>query len=116
MYHIFNFFSGTGKTDFALKAIKFAPTIMTSPPDRIVYCLSVTQPKLETLAKTDSRVELHDGLIDIQLLKDHDPQEYLLVIFDDLMNEENLYEHLSKTFTKYSRHNNISCMVMTQVR
>ena len=106
--------SGSGKTDFCIKLIQNAKYMLTNVPDRIVYCYSVIQPKLEQLAKDNPIVELHEGFSS-DLYENHDPSQHLLLCVDDLMSAD-IFAELSDLFTKYSRHKNISVAFLTQVK
>ena len=87
---------------------------MTQPPDKIIYCYSVMQNKLEKLAAENPKVELHEGF-NSDLYLDHDPSMHSFLIIDDLMGQD-IYCELSDLFTKYSRHHNISVAFLTQVK
>ena len=105
--------SGSGKTFFLLKLIKYAEYMFTTPPDQIIYCYSVMQPILEDLAKENKIVELHEGFSS-DLYESHDPSSHLLLCVDDLMSSD-IFKELSDLYTKHSRHKNISVAFLTQV-
>ena len=102
----------TGKTDFVIKLCKNADYMMTQSPDKIIYCYSVMQDKLQQLAKENPKVELHEGFSS-DLYLDHDSSIHSFLIIDDLMSQD-IYCELADLFTKYSRHHNISVAFLTQ--
>ena len=105
--------SGAGKTNFVLQLIQYAHYMLTNMPDRIIYCYSVLQPKLENLAKENKLVELHEGFSS-DIYENHDPSQHMLLCIDDMMSMD-IFRELSDLFTKYSRHKNISVIFLTQV-
>ena len=96
-----------------LKLSSNAEYMMTQVPDKIIYCYSIIQNKLEKFARENSKVELHEGFSS-DLYVDHDPSMHTFIIIDDLMNED-IYSEMADLFTKYSRHKNISVAFLTQV-
>src|SRR6185436_6207776 len=70
---------------------------------RIVWCYSVYQSLFYSLRN----VEFHEGIIDINSL-----ERGTLLILDDLMHEAD--ENVEKIFTKYSHHNSVSVLFLTQ--
>ena len=105
--------SGAGKTDWIIRLISNAEYMLTSVPDRIIYCYSVLQPKLEKLANENKIVELHEGFSS-DLYENHDPSQHMLLCIDDMMSAD-IFRELSDLYTKYSRHKNISVAFLTQV-
>lgn len=80
--------------------------------DRIVFCYTENQKKIEDLKKLIPQIELRKGFTP-ELYESHDPSKHMLLICDDLMNTD-IYSHLSDLFTKISRHRNISVIWITQ--
>ena len=97
--------TGSGKTVFVQRLIEQAKTIITPPPDRILYCYGSYQ---EAFSKMEN-VEFKEGL---PSLDEFDGRQHSLVIIDDLMHETN--EVVSKLFTKGSHHTNTSVVYITQ--
>ena len=104
--------SGSGKTEFVLKALRNDKYVFSSPADRIIICYTVLQKKITQFAEEDSRVTLHEGF-DENLYIDNDPSSHLYLVVDDCMSL-NIYKELSDLFSKYSRHKNISVFYITQ--
>ena len=93
--------SGSGKTEFVLKALRNDKHVFSSPADRIIICYTVLQNKLTKFAEEDSRVVLHEGF-DESLYIDNDPASHLYLVVDDCMSLD-IYKELSDLFSKYSR-------------
>lgn len=95
--------TGCGKTQFVLKLIKNAATVMTPPPSRIVYCYGSWQGAFDNLWN----VEFNEGLPDKSHLR-----EGTLMIIDDLMSEAD--QRVTDIFTKHSHHAGVSVLFLTQ--
>ena len=90
--------SGSGKSDWCIKALKNSEYIFLNPPDRIIYCYGAMQPKLAQLANENPKVELHEGF-QSSLYENHSPDSHLMLCIDDCMSDD-LYKELSDLFTK----------------
>jgi hypothetical protein len=95
--------SSCGKTTFLLQFIKYSSQVVIPPPKRILWCYGTYQAAFDDI----SNVEFHDGIPEIKFLQKRD-----LLILDDLMHEAD--DRVSKIFTKYSHHNDVSVMFLTQ--
>lgn len=97
--------TGCGKTQWTLKLIKYASTIIRPPPERIVWCFGVYQKEFE---KVDG-VEFHEGIPNLDTF---DGSKKTLLILDDLMQETD--SRVTQIFTKLSHHKNVSVVYLTQ--
>lgn len=97
--------TGCGKTVFTFKFITEAKTLISPPPEKIIYCYGEYQDSFNDFPS----VEFHEGLPDI---KNFDGRERILLIMDDLMSETN--DSISNIFTKGSHHRNLSVVYLTQ--
>lgn len=97
--------TGSGKSVFVQRILKYAKTVISPPPEKILYCYGAYQ---DTFSKTEG-VEFKEGL---PSLDDFDERTHSLVIIDDLMHETNIV--VSKLFTKGSHHTNTSVIYITQ--
>ena len=92
-----------GKSSFVIRFIQHAYQIMSLQPSSIMWCYAEYQPVFETLPN----VKFHEGIPDVSQLVHGS-----LLILDDLMQEAN--DQVTKIFTKFSHHRNISVMFLTQ--
>ena len=107
--------SGSGKSSFCRKLIKYSSHMFSVDPDRIIYYHSIDEAKLIELAESDKRIELiHASKFSPDSYLDKAEDENLLLVFDDMMQSSQIYGEISKLFTMYSRHKNIGCIFMTQ--
>lgn len=97
--------TGCGKTVFTFKFIREAKTLISPPPENIVYCYSEYQPIFDDYPY----VTFNEGLPDISQF---DGKQNTLLIIDDLMSETN--DSVSNIFTKFSHHRNVSIMYLSQ--
>ena len=97
--------TGCGKTQFTLRLIKHARTMISPPPQRIVWCFGVYQ----QLFSDVTGVEFHEG---IPSLDTFDGQQRTLLVLDDLMQETD--SRVTSIFTKISHHKNVSVIYLTQ--
>jgi hypothetical protein len=95
----------SGKTWFVFRLIKHAESIITPPPEEIVYCYGEFQP---TFAEYPT-VEFQEGLPNVDQF---DGRQRMLLIIDDLMNAAN--QNVCNLFTKLSHHRNLSVVFITQ--
>jgi len=97
--------TGSGKSVFVQRLLKHAQTVITPPPDRILYCYGAYQKIFSEM----KGVEFNDGL---PSLAEFDGSKHTLVVIDDLMHETN--EVVSKLFTKVSHHTDTSVVFLMQ--
>lgn len=97
--------TGSGKTQFTLKLIHHASTMITPPPQEIVWCYGVYQDVFASM----KNVRFVEGLPNVS---DFDGSKRVLLVIDDLMHEAN--DKVAQIFTKGSHHRNISVLFLTQ--
>jgi hypothetical protein len=97
----------SGKTFLLVEILNNIKTMMSPPPDRIVYCYARPQEKLSSLAG----IELNEGLPDLDTF---DSSINNLVILDDLMEECESNPTIQKLFTVDCHHKNISTFLISQ--
>ena len=97
--------TGSGKSVFTQRLLKQAKTIISPPPERILYCYGVYQ---EIFSKMEG-IEFIEGL---PSLNEFDGSKRSLVVLDDLMHETT--DVVTKLFTRLSHHTNTSVVYITQ--
>ena len=95
--------SGSGKSVFTRRLISSG--VLSNNPGRIVWCYSVAESLVQ-----DQMVEYHKGLPSEELLADGN----MILVLDDCMQEAKQSGVVSDIFTKYSHHNNITCICLLQ--
>lgn len=95
--------SGSGKTFFLKSLLEHRDKLIKPLPKQVIWFYGESQP-------------LHGEIEDVEFRDDSDFEEVrdALLIFDDLMSELSGDEKLSKLFTKYSHHRNLSVIFITQ--
>lgn len=93
--------SGSGKSVFVANLLR--SNIISCKPKTILWCYGVWQKEYENMPYS-----FHKGLPE----SEHIEQGDAIMIIDDLMDETS--ELVSKIFTKYGHHRNISCIFITQ--
>lgn len=103
--------SGSGKTTFIVNLIKNLKDIAKDPPKIIIYFFKEWQPKFNDLAE---RLNIH-FLEDSDKIIEHVSQlsSSALVIFDDMMNSQNL-KTVAQLFTVHGRHLDLSLAFLSQ--
>lgn len=96
--------SGSGKTQFTLSLLSNIPTIVNGAPNDVLWCYSIWQRSYES-----ANFKTHKGLPSEETLCD---LKNTVVVIDDMMDEDDTV--ISKLFTKYCHHFNISCIFITQ--
>ena len=105
--------SKAGKSVFVSKFVKFAHSLMETPPAEILWCYSEYQPAYRELAASVPNLRLIEGVPDIAALK-RDTSRHKLVIFDDLMDRFKKDQTLVTLFIKGCHHWNLSCIHIVQ--
>lgn len=103
--------SGSGKTTFIVNLIQNIKDIAKDPPQIIIYYFKEWQPTFADLAKS----------LNVKFLKENDMiidqvsqlTESALVIFDDMMNSQNL-RTVAKLYTVHGRHLNLCLAFLSQ--
>ena len=97
--------SGSGKTVFVSRLLKFKDQIINTPIKEVIWCYSEWQSTYNTM----KNVRFHKGLLQLdEFPTTSDPR---LVIFDDLMTE---CDQSVVTFFTKGRHRNMSVIFLTQ--
>ena len=103
--------SGCGKTTLMLDLIKNMNKIALDPPKIVVYYFKTWQSKFDILKNEYGVTFMEDNEAMIEQLKRL--QSPTLVIFDDMMNSDNL-RHIAQLFTVYGRHLDLSLAFLSQ--
>lgn len=107
--------TGCGKTVWVQQLLDHAHTMITPPPQRIVYCYSQWQPAYVEMLRTVPGIEFIRG-IPQELEKDHffDIKLRNLIVIDDQMTETGNDKRIVNLFAKGSHHRNLSVIYMVQ--
>jgi hypothetical protein len=97
--------TSSGKTWFMFRLIKHFESMITPPPEKIVYCYEEFQPMFEEYPT----VGFQEGLPNVDQF---DGRQWVLLIIDDLMNEAD--QNVCNLLTKLSHHRNVSVVFITQ--
>jgi hypothetical protein len=97
--------TGSGKSVFTFRLITEADSLITPPPEKIVYCYG----EYQEIFKNFPHVTFNEGLPDVSQF---DGKKRTLLILDDLMSKAN--DDVSDIFTKISHHRNVSVIFLTQ--
>jgi hypothetical protein len=97
--------TSSGKTWFVFRLIKHVKSMITPPPEKIVYCYG----EFQSMFAEYPTVEFQEGLPSVDQF---DGRQRVLLIIDDLMNEAD--QNVCNLFTKLSHHRNVSVVFITQ--
>jgi hypothetical protein len=97
--------TSSGKTWFVFRLIKHVESMITPPPEKIVYCYG----EFQSMFAEYPTVEFQEGLPSVDQF---DGRQRVLLIIDDLMNEAD--QNVCNLFTKLSHHRNVSVVFITQ--
>ena len=103
--------SGSGKTVFTSQLILHNRDLWSETPPIVYYCYGVWQQGFVPLKKAG--VHFHEGIPDSELLTKWFPKGGLLIL-DDLMEEGGKDKRVLDLFTKFSHHNGITVIYLTQ--
>ncbi len=109
-----------GKSQFALKLVKFRNFVYNEKFDRILYAfpessLHLHQPFINDLRKACDFIEIIEGLPDIDALSlATERTTHKLLIIDDLMTQVFTSKGILDLVTSTSHHSNISVVIVTQ--
>jgi hypothetical protein len=98
--------SGSGKSVFTRKLL--SSDVIESSQNRIVWCYGVWQQTFNNPA--NHAIEYHQGLPTEEMLSEGN----MTLVIDDLMQLAKSSSTVSDIFTKYSHHNNITCICLMQ--
>jgi hypothetical protein len=96
--------TGCGKTRFVLRFLKHIDNIILPRVTHVMWCYGTYQDAFNEVLGT---VEFYEGIPDVNALR-----RGSLLILDDLMHEAD--DRVNKIYTKYSHHNDVSVMFLTQ--
>jgi len=99
--------TGSGKTLFTKRLIENASSMITPPPQKIIWCYSIYQ----RLFSDIKDVEFREGLPNNA---EFDGSERVLLIIDDLMRELSSSTTAVDIFTRLSHHMNLSVIYLSQ--
>ena len=94
--------SGSGKSVFTRRLLN--SSLLLNAPRRVVWCYGVAE------STRMPGIEYHPGLPSEKLLSDGN----MILVIDDLMQQAKSSSVVSDIFTKYSHHNNITCICLLQ--
>jgi hypothetical protein len=95
--------SQCGKTSFILEFLRHANEVIVPAPEHIIWHYGTYQSIFNSL----QNVEFIEGIPNVNNLRKNS-----LIILDDLMQEAD--DRVTKIFTKFSHHNDISVLFLTQ--
>ena len=103
--------SGCGKTTLMVNIIRNMNKIAIQPPKIIIYYFKTWQNKFNWLKSEYGVIFLEDNDSIIDQLKEL--QSPALIIFDDMINSDNLRQ-IAQLFTVFGRHQNLSLAFLSQ--
>ena len=103
--------SGCGKTTFISDLITNLDQISVDPPKKVIYFYKEWQTKFTDMEQTLGVNFIEDNDMIIEQIKDFSVPA--LVIFDDMLNSENL-KAVAQLFTVFGRHLNLCLAFLTQ--
>lgn len=103
--------SGCGKTTFISDLITNLDQISVDPPKKVIYFYKEWQTKFTDMEQTQGVNFIEDNDMIIEQIKDFSVPA--LVIFDDMLNSENL-KAVAQLFTVFGRHLNLCLAFLTQ--
>ena len=105
--------SGSGKSFLTLKMLSCKDRVMSFAPEKIVWCYGAAGAlPMNNISDNENikNIEYHNGLPGIDLLEGGN----MILIIDDLMQQAKGSGIVADIFTKYSHHNNITCICLLQ--
>ena len=103
--------SGCGKTTFISDLITNLDQISVDPPKKVIYFYKEWQTKFTDMEQTLGVNFIEDNDMIVEQIKDFSVPA--LVIFDDMLNSENL-KAVAQLFTVFGRHLNLCLAFLTQ--
>ena len=103
--------SGCGKTTFITDLITNLDQISVDPPKKVIYFYKEWQTKFTDMEQTLGVNFIEDNDMIVEQIKDFSVPA--LVIFDDMLNSENL-KAVAQLFTVFGRHLNLCLAFLTQ--
>ncbi|TKR73913.1 hypothetical protein L596_021158 [Steinernema carpocapsae] len=105
--------TGTGKSTLLMKLLNQSDTLFQPPPSKIFWCYGVETADLQKLNE-NPKIELIEGLPDLQQLTANDRENHKIVVLDDLGEELAAKKDSSAIFTRYAHHNNFTVIQLLQ--
>jgi hypothetical protein len=99
--------SGSGKSELTKQIILNKNAMFHHPPERVIWCYSEST----ALCTELDDVEFHEGLFNLDSL---DISKRTLIIYDDMVNNEEANKHMLEVSVKKSHHMNLSAFWITQ--
>lgn len=103
--------TGCGKTTLIKNIIENITTFTSSPPNKVVYFYTEWQNKFDIMKASFGVEFIEDNDNMLNFIKDLNTSA--LVIFDDMMNSDNL-KSVAQIFTVHGRHLNLSLAFLSQ--
>ena len=101
--------TGCGKTTFVARLLRYASSLIDTPPEEKTWCYGQWQPAYETLTRQVTQLSFEEGLPESLVCN---PTTNNLVVIDDLMAETDA--RVTPLFTKKSHHANTSVLYLVQ--
>ena len=107
--------SGSGKTTLVHRILAHRNAVYKIPVHKVMYCMTVNQPIYDEMRRTVPGIVFHRGVpTEEDLNVFTDGSDHTLLILDDLMEMVVKDPTVQMLFTKFSHHQNISCIYITQ--
>ena len=103
--------TGCGKTTLIKNIIENITTFTSSPPNKVVYFYTEWQNKFDIMKASFGVEFIEDNDNMLNFIKDLNTSAF--VIFDDMMNSDNL-KSVAQIFTVHGRHLNLSLAFLSQ--
>ena len=104
--------SGSGKTEFVKNLLKYQKIMFKDPFSRVVYIYGQSEPNIKF---SDIEIEKSRGIENIEeIIESFNSTQNNVLILDDVMNEIGDQKIISDLFTRISRHNNITVILLLQ--
>ena len=101
----------SGKTHLLQQILLYQDLLITPQLDRIVYCYTKWQPKFDEMKLSVRNIEFFQGIKPVDELNQN---ENNLIVLDDLMQECENSDSISRLFTIDSHHHNTSVFLLSQ--
>jgi len=102
--------SGSGKTEFVKNLLKYQKIMFKDPFSRVVYIYGQSEPNIKF---SDIEIEKSRGIENIEeIIESFNSTQNNVLILDDVMNEIGDQKIISDLFTRISRHNNVTVILL----
>jgi len=106
--------TGSGKTSWIFKILKYSKVMFKDPPFKILYCYGVWQDLFNEMEKSLSNISFHEGVPSSQEINDFADQNHNIIILDDLMSECVKNNDVELLFTRGMHHKKLSVFYLNQ--